>query len=103
MRDDFQPAVYILARIPRDLTYIGVTSNLVQRIAQHRDGSFPGFANRYALRRLMVFELFGTMDLAIAREKQLKNWHRGWKHGLMVASNPDWCDLAEGLGFLPLA
>lgn len=73
MRDVFQPAVYILVRIPRDLTYIGVTSNLVQRIAQHRDGSFPGFASRYALRRPVLFELFGTMELAIAREKQLKN------------------------------
>ena len=102
MRDTFQPAVYIIAGRPRALTYIGVTSNLVQRIWQHRNGTGSAYARRYRMTRLMHFELFGTMEFAIAREKQIKAWHRPWKHGLIEQGNPDWRDLAEEIGLPPL-
>ncbi|WP_109356411.1 GIY-YIG nuclease family protein [Sphingorhabdus sp. EL138] len=98
----FQPATYIVTNKARGLPYIGVTSNLIQRIHQHREGIVPGFTQKYRLKRLVHFEQFGTMELAIAREKQLKNWHRPWKINLIEATNPDWRDLAEDLGFEPL-
>lgn len=101
MREEFQPAVYILFCRPRALTYIGVTSNLMQRVWQHRCGIGCTYTRRYNLKRLACFELLGTMELAIGREKQIKNWHRPWKHGLVEDHNPEWRDLAEDIG-LPL-
>ncbi|HEY9092426.1 GIY-YIG nuclease family protein [Parasphingorhabdus sp.] len=98
----FQPAVYIVTNKPNGTPYIGVTSNLMQRIHQHREGIVPGFTRKYLLKRLVYFEQFGTMELAIAREKQLKNWHRPWKINLIEAANPQWRDMAEDLGFAPL-
>lgn len=98
----FQPTVYIVTNKPYGTPYIGVTSNLVQRIHQHREGIVPGFTSKYLLKRLVYFEQFGTMELAITREKQLKNWHRPWKINLIEAANPQWRDLAEDLGFSPL-
>jgi putative endonuclease len=99
---EFQPCIYILTNRPYGLPYIGVTSNLVQRIAQHREGAFSSYTKRYNLKRLVHFEQFGTMELAIVQEKRLKNWHRPWKHNLVVQHNPDWRDLAEDFGFPPL-
>lgn len=99
---EFQPCIYILTNRRHGVLYIGVTSNLMQRIAQHRDGTFEGFAKRYQLKRLVYVEQFGTMELAIAREKKLKNWHRDWKCNLVDAHNPEWRDLAVDLGFPPL-
>ena len=98
----FQPTVYIVTNKPYGTPYIGVTSNLVQRIHQHREGIVPGFTRKYHLKRLVYFQQFGTMELAIAREKQLKNWHRPWKINLIEAANPQWRDMAEDLGFSPL-
>ncbi|HEY0595758.1 MAG TPA: GIY-YIG nuclease family protein, partial [Sphingopyxis sp.] len=82
MRDVFQPCTYILASHRNGTLDIGVTSSLVQRIWQHRNGATGGFADRHRAYRLVHFELFGTMALAITREKQLKNWHRPWKMNL---------------------
>lgn len=82
--------------------YIGVTSNLMQRIAQHRNGAFKGYSRKYNAKRLVLYEQFGTMELAITREKQLKNWHRQWKINHIETSNPEWRDLAEDFGFEPL-
>lgn len=79
-----------------------MTSNLMQRIFQHRKGLTKGFARKYNLNRLVYFEQFDTMELAIAREKQLKNWHRDWKINLIEAANPEWRDLAEDFGFEPI-
>jgi putative endonuclease len=62
----------------------------------------PGFTNRYRVHRLVRFEMCDTMETAIAREKQLKRWHRPWKLNLIEQSNPDWEDLAPSLGFEPL-
>ena len=94
-----QPAVYILASGRNGTIYIGVTSNLMARIVQHRAGSFGGFTKVYAVKRLVWFEMADTMEGAIGREKQLKNWRRAWKLELIEADNPTWRDLAEDWGF----
>ena len=99
MRRDFQPAVYILASKPNGTLYTGVTSNLMQRIAQHREGVFNGFAKKYDIKRLVWFEPHDDMEAAIRREKQLKKWNRAWKVRLIEENNPEWRDLAEDYGF----
>ncbi|MBW6527412.1 GIY-YIG nuclease family protein [Sphingomonas sp. RHCKR7] len=98
-----QPCVYVLASRRHGTLYIGVTSNLLARIAQHREGLIPGFASRYGAVRLVWYETADTMEAAIAREKQLKKWKRDWKLRLIEEANPAWCDLAIGLGFAPAA
>lgn len=98
-----QPLVYILASQPRGTLYIGVTSDLMKRIYQHRESITKGFTSRYAVHRLVFYEEFGDMERAILREKQLKRRHRGWKINLMEEQNPHWDDLAVGLGFEPLS
>ena len=100
---DRQPCVYILASQPYGTLYIGVTSDLLGRLYQHRSGAIPGFTSRYRVHRLVRFEMFGDMEHAILREKQLKRWHRGWKVNLIEQDNPHWDDLAVGLGFEPIA
>jgi putative endonuclease len=90
--------VYILASGFKHL-YIGVTSELEQRIRQHKNGAFSGsFTERYNIKHLVYFERFGDMPSAIAREKQLKRWSRIKKIRLIVAMNPDWRDLSEDWG-----
>ena len=89
MRDVFQPCIYILASYLNGTLYVGVTSNLVQRMWQHRNGIMKGFATRYRTHRLVHFELFDTMHEAIFREKQLKRWHRQWKINLIEAGEAE--------------
>ena len=96
------PCVYILASQPRGTLYIGVTSDPMKRIAQHRSGKVAGFTARHSVKRLVRYEMFDDMENAIAREKQLKRWHRQWKINLIEKLNPTWDDLAVGWGFLPL-
>ena len=98
-----QPCVYILASREYGTLYIGVTSNLVARLWRHRAGQLRGFTSRYRVYRLVRFEQFETMYNAISREKQLKRWHRQWKIKLIESENPQWVDLAVGLGLPPLA
>jgi putative endonuclease len=98
-----QPCVYILASQPYGTLYIGVTSDLPGRLYQHRSGQVKGFTSRYAVYRLVRFEQFETMYEAIAREKQLKRWHRQWKINLIESENPQWVDLAPALGLPPLS
>jgi len=88
-----QPAVYILASQPQGTLYIGVTSNLLQRIWQHKSGVMEGFTDRYEVDRLVYFEMHTDMTCAITREKQLKKWKRDWKIALIEKDNPDWRDL----------
>ncbi len=102
MREERQPCVYLLANGYYGAIYIGVTSNLLQRLVQHRKGLLPGFTSRYEVHRLVRFEMFGDMERAILREKQLKRWHRPWKINLINTENPQWVDLAVGLGLPPL-
>lgn len=93
-----QPCVYILASQPRGTLYIGVTAYLLERLHQHRTNAVPGFTSRHSVHRLVRYEWFADMPSAIAREKQLKNWHRPWKLRLIESENKDWHDLAPGLG-----
>ena len=92
------PCVYILASQKNGTLYTGVTSDLAQRIWQHRSGDGGGFTSRYRVFRLAHAEFFGSMPDAIAREKQLKRWHRQWKINLIEEGNPDWHDLAVDWG-----
>jgi putative endonuclease len=94
-----EPCVYILASQMRGTLYVGVTSDLMGRLHQHRSNAIPGFTSRYAVHRLVHFEACDTMEAAIGREKQLKRWHRQWKIELIETGNPEWRDLAVGLGF----
>ena len=102
MQRDFQPTTYIMASARNGTLYIGATSNLIQRIAQHRSGSFGGFTAKYELNHLVWFEQHATMEHAITREKQLKKWNRAWKIRLIEEDNPDWRDMAEDFGFAAL-
>ncbi|MBP8232185.1 GIY-YIG nuclease family protein [Rhizorhabdus sp.] len=96
-----QPAVYILASARHGTLYIGVTSDLLGRVHQHRESLIKGFSSRYGVSRLVYYECFDDMISAITREKQLTKWRRDWKLNLIEASNPGWDDLAEGLGLGP--
>ena len=82
--------------------YTGVTSNLLARVHQHREGLIAGFTRDYAVKLLVWFEQHATMDSAITREKRIKKWNRAWKLELIEAANPDWRDLAEDFGFDPI-
>ena len=88
-----QPAVYLLATKENGTLYIGVTSNLVARIWQHRQHVVEGFTQRYDVTRLVWYEQHETMESAILREKQLKKWNREWKLRLVRELNPEWKDL----------
>ena len=97
-RETFQPCVYILHSRRHGTLYIGVTSNLLARLVQHREGLIPGFTRRYGIKRLAYYEMFDTMEAAIVREKRLKDWRRAWKIDLIEARNENWDDLGIGLG-----
>ena len=86
--------VYIMSSRSRNL-YIGVTNNLYRRTYQHKHKAVPGFTAKYKIDRLVYFELFGDIRLAIAREKQVKAWGREKKIFLINSTNPAWQDLAE--------
>jgi putative endonuclease len=87
--------VYILSNFKRNVFYIGVTSNLDLRVAEHRNGTGSVFTSKYKIHYLMYFEEFQSIQLAIAREKQLKKWHREWKINLIKTQNPEFKDLME--------
>ena len=77
--------------------YIGVTSNLIHRVWQHREGVVPGFTKTYGVKRLVYFESWADVGMAIAREARLKKWKRRWKMELIEKSNPAWNDLYHSL------
>jgi len=85
--------VYMLASRSRNL-YTGVTNNLQSRVAQHREGRIPGFTAKYRINRLVHYEIFGDIRLAIAREKEIKAWRREKRVWLIEKENPFWKDLA---------
>jgi putative endonuclease len=87
--------VYILASQRNGTLYTGVTSNLIQRIWQHKQGLADGFAKKYGVKSLIHFESHDTAESAITREKQIKKWKRAWKLRLIEENNPDWKDLYE--------
>ena len=90
-----QPCVYILASQRNGTLYIGVTSDIIKRGWEHRNDVVAGFTKKYAVHRLVYYELHGDMVSAIAREKQLKKWYRAWKLRLIEEHNPTWRDLWE--------
>lgn len=88
-----QSCVYILTNESKTVLYVGVTSDVEQRIAQHRRGEYDAFTRRYGLHKLVFVEYHTTMMGAIAREKQLKSWSRKRKDELIRSINPLWKDL----------
>ena len=92
-----QPCTYILASAKNGTLYIGVTSNLVQRIWQHKNNEIKGFTEKYHVHILVYFEQHEMMEEAITREKHLKTWNRAWKIQLIEKSNPNWLDLWESI------
>jgi putative endonuclease len=90
-----QPACYILASRRNGTLYVGVTSDLPKRIAEHRNHLVSGFTAEYGVTMLVWYELHGTMESAIQREKRLKKWNRAWKLRLIEEANAGWRDLWE--------
>ncbi len=87
------PAVYILANQRNGTLYIGVTSNLIQRVWQHREGLADGFSKQHGVKMLVWYEQHASMESAISREKAMKKWLRKWKLATIEKTNPYWHDL----------
>jgi len=85
--------VYMLASRRGGTLYVGMTSDLVRRVAEHREGAIPGFTERYGVKRLVWYEAHDSIEAAIRREKRLKKWPRAWKVALIEKANPQWQDL----------
>lgn len=92
-----QPCVYIMASARNGTLYIGVTSNLMGRVWQHKNNVVEGFTEKYAVHQLVWYEPHGNMESAPAREKALKKWNRIWKLRLIEQLNPEWQDLYDQL------
>jgi len=88
---------YIMTNQMHGTLYIGVSSQLITRVAQHRAGEIDGFTKRYGLKRLVWYEFHDTIVGALQREKSLKRWPRDWKTNLIERTNPHWDDLFDGL------
>ena len=95
MKRHLQPATYMMASARNGTLYVGVTSNLVQRIWQHREGAIEGFTRQHSIKTLVWYELHDEMHGAIAREKNMKEWKRAWKIALIEKGNPSWRDLFD--------
>jgi putative endonuclease len=89
--------VYIMASARNGTLYIGVTSDLPARVWQHKEDITDGFTRKHGCKMLVWFEQFDDIELAIRREKQMKEWKRLWKLRVIEEMNPDWHDLYEGL------
>ena len=85
--------VYILASKPNGTLYTGVTSNLIQRVWQHKNDVIQGFTRKYNVKTLVYYEVHENAESALKREKRIKRWRRAWKLGLIENSNPEWRDL----------
>ena len=93
MKENFY--VYLLANKSNRVVYTGVTSNLVQRIWQHKNKVADGFTSKYNVNKLVYFEVYDDAENAIRREKNIKDWKRAWKDELIEKENPSWNDLYE--------
>jgi putative endonuclease len=89
--------VYLLASKKHGTLYLGVTSDLVRRVYEHRTKAVQGFTKRYDVDKLVWFEIYEDVTTAIAREKELKKWRRDWKIRLIEEQNPGWIDLYPGI------
>lgn len=94
---ELKPAVYILSSKRNGTLYIGVTSDIIKRVWEHKNSVVEGFSKKYGVYMLVYFEMHDTMESAIAREKQMKKWKREWKIKLIEDKNPNWDDLYDGL------
>ena len=93
-----QGFVYMLTNNHNTTLYIGVTNDLMRRVAEHKLHINQGFTSKYKTEKLVYYEKIEGFDIAIQREKQLKNWHRAWKEALINDFNPEWKDLTEDIG-----
>ncbi|QDH70992.1 GIY-YIG nuclease family protein [Marilutibacter alkalisoli] len=101
---DRQPCVYLLASDRNGTLYVGVTSELISRVWQHKEHIVESFSARYGVTRLVWYELHDTMESAIQREKRIKKWNRAWKIRLIDEMNPSWRDLwPDIVGMAPTA
>ena len=89
--------VYIICNKRNGTLYIGITSDLIKRTWQHKNGLVKGFSKQYGLKTLVYFEAYQNVEEAILREKRLKKWNREWKIKLIEKTNPDWKDLYQRL------
>ncbi len=89
--------VYILASKRNGTLYIGMTSNLLKRVDQHKNNLADGFTAKYGVHQLVYYERYRNVNDAIKREKRLKKWNRQWKIELIEKGNPEWRDLFDGL------
>ena len=89
--------IYILASRKNTTLYIGMTNNIVRRVYEHRNGVLDGFSKNYSTHKLVYYEIFGSPEAAIVREKQLKGGSRRKKDMLIEKANPEWKDLYESL------
>ena len=87
--------VYIMSNRPYGTLYVGVTSDLIRRVWQHKEGFVEGFTKENGLKHLVWYEQHASMIEAISREKRIKRWHRDWKINLIQSMNPEWKDLYE--------
>jgi putative endonuclease len=92
-----QGYVYIMANKPQGTLYIGVTSDIIKRVYEHKNDFADSFTRKYGLKSLVYYEVFDEIAEAIKREKQLKEWQRKWKIELIEKQNPEWEDLYEAI------
>lgn len=92
-----QYCIYILTNKNNKVLYVGITSNLLKRIYEHKNKLVDGFTKKYNLNKLVYYEQTDNIFSALNREKQLKNWHRDWKINLINSFNPKWKDLSDDL------
>jgi len=91
------PCVYMLASRKNGTLYVGVTSDLIKRIWEHKNNAAEGFTQRYGVHTLVWYEPHESMISAIGREKAIKEWHRAWKIRLLEKNNPEWKNLYQKL------
>jgi putative endonuclease len=89
--------VYILASRRRGTLYVGVTSDLIKRVYEHKSGLVDGFTRQYRVHRLVYYEIAENAEVALTRERQIKKWNRVWKLKLIEERNPEWKDLYDSL------
>jgi putative endonuclease len=89
--------VYILASRPGGALYVGVTNNLIRRVHEHRNARVARHTAKYAINKLVHFEIFDSAHAAIQREKNIKHWPRAWKTRIIAANNPTWRDLYDAI------
>ena len=95
---ELQGYIYMLANNYNNVLYIGVTRDLQRRVAEHKLHINKGFSYKYNTNKLVYHEVYNRLDVAIQREKQLKNWKREWKDKLINDFNPEWRDMTEEIG-----